>query len=69
MKLNKYYERICYYVLAVLRTAKKFFSRSNFSENSMRVPSSLHSNVHLLYLLLLFVAVGVGVAVLVAKDL
>ena len=33
MKLNKYQELICCYVLVVLRTPKKVFSRSNFSYN------------------------------------
>ena len=67
MKLNKYQELICCYVLAVLRTPKKVFSRSNFSDNSVQVPSSMHSNVQLLYLLLFF-AVVVGVTVLLAKG-
>ena len=65
MKPNKYQELICCYVLAVLRILKKVFSRSNFSDNSVQVPSSMHSNVQLFYLLLFF---GVGVAVLVAKG-
>ena len=64
MKLNKYQE-LCCYVLAVLRTPKKIFSRSNFSDNSVQVSISLHSNVQLLFLLLFF---AVGVAVLVAKG-
>ena len=67
VKLNKYQKLICCYILAVLRTPKKVFSRSNFSNNSVQVPSPMHSNVQLLYLLLFF-AVGVGVAVLVAKG-
>ena len=44
---------------------KKVLPRCNFSENSVQVPSSIHSNVQLLYLLLFF-AVVVGVAVLIA---
>ena len=67
MKSNKYLERFCCYVLIVSTTLKKFFSRSNFSDNSVQVPSSIHSNVQLLYLLLFF-AVSVAVAVLVAKG-
>ena len=43
---------------------KKVFSLSNFSDNSVQVLSSMHSNVQLLYSLLFF-AVGVGVAVLI----
>ena len=46
--------------------SKKGLSRSNFSDNSVQVPSTMHSNVQLLYLLLFF---GVGIAVLVAKGL
>ena len=48
-----------------MRTPKKVFSRSNFSDNSVQVPSSMHSNVQLLYLLLFFAD---GLAVLVAKG-
>ena len=44
---------------------KKAFSRCNCSDNSVQVPSLIHSNVQLLYLLLFF-AVAVSVAVLVA---
>ena len=44
MKLNKYQEPICCYVLAVLRTSKKAFSRSDFSDNSVQVPTLMHSN-------------------------
>ena len=44
--------------------SKNLFSGSNFSDNSVQVLSSMHSNVQLLYLLLFF---AVGVAVLVAK--
>ena len=47
--------------------SKKIFSLSKFSDNSVQVPSSMHSNVQLLYLLLFF-AVDVGVTVLVAKG-
>ena len=65
MKLNKYRESFCCYVLVVPTTLKKVFSRSNFSDNSVLVLSPMHSNVQLLYLLLFF-AVVVGVAVLVA---
>ena len=36
MKLNKYQELICCYVLAVPRTLKKIFSRSNSSDNPCR---------------------------------
>ena len=49
MKLNKYWESFAYYVIVVLTTLKKVFSRSNFSDNSVQVPSSMHSNVQLLY--------------------
>ena len=42
---------------------KGLFGRSR--DNSVQVPSSVHSNVQLLYLLLFF-AVVVGVAVLIA---
>ena len=38
-------------VLAVLTTPKKVFSRSNSSDNSVQVLSSIHSNVQLFYLL------------------
>ena len=65
MKLNKYRETFCYYVLVLSTTSKKVFSRCNFSDNSMQVLSSVHSTVQLLYLLLFFAAV-VGVAVLIA---
>ena len=65
MKLNKYPESFCCYVLEVSTTLKMVFSRCNFSDNSVQVLSSMHSNVQLLYLLLFF-AVVVGVAVLVA---
>ena len=54
-------------MLIVLTTLKQVFSDSNFSDNFVQVPSSMHSNVQLLYLLLFF-AVGVGVAVLIAKG-
>ena len=54
IKLNKYQELICYYVLAIPKTPKKVFSRSNFSDNSVQVLSPMHSNVQLLYLLLFF---------------
>ena len=47
--------------------SKKVFPRCNISEKSVQMPSSIHSNVQLLYLLLFFAAVvGVGVAVLIA---
>ena len=65
MKLNKYQESFCCYVLVVPTTPKKVLPRCNFSDNSVQVLSSMHSNVQLLYLLLFF-AVVVGVAVLVA---
>ena len=52
-------------ILAVLTTLRNVFSRSNFSDNSVQVVSSMHSNVQLLYLLLFF---AVGVAVLFAKG-
>ena len=48
-----------------LDNSKMVFSRSNCSDNSVQVPSSMHSNLQLLYLLL-FLAVIVGVAVFVA---
>ena len=55
MKLNKYWESFCCYVLV-----KKGFSRCNFSDNSVLVLNSVHSNVQL-YLLLFFAFVfGVG---------
>ena len=64
MKLNKYYESSFCYIL-VVPTTQKVFSRRNLSDNYVQVPSSMHSNVQLLYLPLFF-AVVVGVAVLVA---
>ena len=45
-------------------TLKEVFSRCNCSDN-LQLPSSMHSNVQLLYLLLFF-AVVAGVAVLIA---
>ena len=45
------------------RTLKIVFSRSNFSDNYVQVLRSKHSNVQLLYLLLLF-AVVLSVVVL-----
>ena len=52
-----------------MRTTKKVFIRSSCSDNSVQVSNSMHSNVQLLYLLLVFtVGVGVGVAVVVAKQ-
>ena len=54
-----------YYVLVVPTNLKKVFSHCNFSDNSVQVLSSMHSNVQLLYLLLFF-AVVVVVAVLIA---
>ena len=65
MKLNKYRASSSCSVLVVPRTLKKVFPRCNFSENFVQVQSWMHSNVQLLYLLLLF-AVVVGVAVLIA---
>ena len=65
MKLNKYWENFCCYVLVVPTTLKKVFPRCNFSDNYVQMLNSMHSNVQLLYLLLFF-AVVVGVAVLVA---
>ena len=65
MKLNKYRESFCCYVLVLSTTLKNVFSRCNFSDNYVQALSSVHSNVQLLYLLLFF-AVVVGVAVLVA---
>ena len=62
MKLNKYWESFCYYVLVVPRTLFSFF---NFSDNSVQLLSLVHSNVQLLYLLLFFAAV-VDVVVLIA---
>ena len=46
-----------------LKNSKKVFSSSKFSDNSVKVISSMHFNVQLLYLLLFFAA---GVAVLFA---
>ena len=43
MKLNKYGESFCCYILVVFTTPKKVFSRSNLSKNSMQVVSSMHS--------------------------
>ena len=57
MKLKKYWESFCCYVLVVTTTPKEVFSRCNLSENSVQVLSSMHSNVQLLYLLLFFVVV------------
>ena len=65
MKLNKYQESICCYVLEVLTALQKAFSRSNFSDIFVEVLSLMHSNMQLLYLLLFFDVV-VGVAVLFA---
>ena len=65
MKLNKYWKSFRCYVLVISTTLKKVFSRCNFSDNYVQVPSSMHSNVQLLYLLLFFTVV-VGVAVFVA---
>ena len=56
MKLNKYWESFCYYVLEVSTTLKKVFWRCNFSDNYVQVPSLMRSNVQLLYLLLFFAA-------------
>ena len=64
MKLNKYRESFCCYVLVVSTTPKTVFSRCNFSDNYVQVLRSVHSNVQLLYSLLFF-AVVVGVAVLI----
>ena len=53
MKLNrKYRESFCCYVLVVPTTLKKVFPGCNFSDNSVQVLSSMHSNMQLLYLLL-----------------
>ena len=49
-----------------LTNSEKVFSRSNLSDNSVQVPSSMHSNVQLLYLLLFFAVVVGVVAVLVS---
>ena len=65
IKLNKYWESFCFYVLVVSITLKKVFSRCNFSDNYVQALSSMHSKVQLLYLLLVFVVI-VGVAVLIA---
>ena len=65
MKLNKYWESFCCYVLVLSTTLKKVFSRCNFSDKSVQVLNSVHSNVQLLYLLLFF-AVVAGVEVLIA---
>ena len=46
MKLNKYWESFCCYVLVLSRTLKKVFSRCNFSDNSVQVLSSMHSDVY-----------------------
>ena len=51
---KKYWESFFYYVLVVPTTLKQVFSRCTFSENYMQVVNSVHSNVQLLYLLLLF---------------
>ena len=48
-----------------LDNSKNGFFTLYFSDNYVQVPSSMHSNVQLLYLLLFF-AVIVGVTVLVA---
>ena len=48
------WEHFCYYVLAVPRTTKKVFSRSNISDNSVQLFSPIDSNVQLLYLLMFF---------------
>ena len=63
MKLNKYLESFCCYVLVFSTTLKKIFSLCNFSDNYVQVPCSMHSNVQLLYLLLLFAFVGVAVLI------
>ena len=51
MKLNKYRERFSYCVLVVSTTLKKVFSRCNYSDSHVQVPSLMHSNLQLLYLL------------------
>ena len=68
MTLKKYWdwESFCCYVLVVLTTVKKVFSRCNCSENYVQVLSPMHSNVQLLYLLLFFVVDVVDVAILIA---
>ena len=48
-----------------LDNSKKVFSRGNFNVNYVHLPSSMHSHVQLLYLLLFFVFV-IGVTVLIA---
>ena len=68
MKLNKYWESFCCYVLVVSTTPKKVFSRCNFSNNYVQVLSSMHSNMQLLYLLLFFAVIG-GAAVLALRKL
>ena len=60
MKLNK-----CWESFLLLRP--RCPDNSNFSDNSVQVLSSMHSNVQLLSLLLFF-AVVLGVAVLIAQD-
>ena len=47
LKLNKYWEIFFCYVLVVLTTPKKVFSRCNLSDNYVQVLSSMHSNVQL----------------------
>ena len=64
MKLYKYRESFCCYVLVVLTTLKKVLSRCNCSKNFVQVLRSMYSNMQLLYLLLFF-AVVVDVAVLI----
>ena len=49
MKLNKYLESFCCYVLLVSTTLKNVFSRSNFSDNSVHVPILMHFNMQSFY--------------------
>ena len=64
MKLYKYRESFCCYVLVVLTTLKKVVSRCKSIENFVQVLRSMYSNMQLLFLLLFF-AVVVCVAVLI----
>ena len=50
---RKQIKRFCYGVLVVSTILKKVFSSSSFSDNSVQELSSMHSNVQLLYLLIL----------------
>ena len=71
VKKIKYWISFRCYVLVISITLKKGLFRSNFSDNYVQLPSSMHSNVQLLYLLLFWVAtvVLVGyVPYLAVKD-